>query len=89
MESYAKCRPLGFTLIELLVVIALVALLMGVLMPALRRAREVARMIACAGNQKQVILALAHLLPMLRTMIPGFRPAQPTMAEADGIGPMI
>ncbi|MBL7186088.1 MAG: type II secretion system protein [Phycisphaerae bacterium] len=59
MKSYRKRRLKGFTLIELLVAIALIALLMGVLMPALRKAREVARMIACAGNQKQVILALA------------------------------
>ena len=54
-----KCRLRGFTLTELLVVIAVIALLMGVLLPASRTAREVTRMIACVGNHKQVILALA------------------------------
>jgi len=48
----------AFTLIELLVVIAVIAVLMAVLMPSLRRAREQARMISCASNQKQLILGL-------------------------------
>lgn len=43
----------GFTLIELLVVIAIIALLMAILMPALRRVKEQGNMIKCMANLKQ------------------------------------
>ena len=43
----------GFTLIELLVVIAIIALLMSILMPALRKVKEQGKMIKCLGNQRQ------------------------------------
>ena len=45
-------KKYGFTLIELLVVIAIIAVLMGILMPALRRVREQARMTKCTANMK-------------------------------------
>ena len=58
MASDKKINNSGFTLIELLVVISIIALLMSILVPSLRKVKEQARKVVCASNLRQIGVAL-------------------------------
>ncbi len=64
-------RHRGFTLIELLVVISIIALLLAILLPALKKARFHAEMLQCLSNQRQIVTAAVAYAVDAEDYMPG------------------
>lgn len=76
-NSHAICgRRSGFTLIEVLVVVAIIALLIGILLPTLARARDQARASACLSNLHQLGIGTVAYAHTYHDYVPPVDPTQ-------------
>ena len=90
-RAAAPRRTAGFTLVELLVVVAIICVLLAILLPSLRHAKEQAKGTSCLSNLRQCGLAIAMYSNAYRNVIPqggcyegNYSPLRPWYSFYDG-----
>jgi prepilin-type N-terminal cleavage/methylation domain-containing protein/prepilin-type processing-associated H-X9-DG protein len=86
LPAVSSDKRAAFTLVELLVVIGIVAVLIGLLFPALRKARESAQTASCLANLHQIGVAINAYAVQSRGKIP-FGPKAPPFTSATNFYP--
>ena len=81
-------RRHGFTLIELLVVISIIAILIGILMPALSMAKTRAIQVVCSSNMRQIGLVMEMYMDDSGDVFPVARYMPPPMASSSPDPPL-